>query len=280
MAATLEKVGHRLVHVIGPDTGPLYHPEAKARINQLVDTLAAQGRDPLPRRVTLVTPTLKYPRQAWLQVDGLQEHWTPGRIDGELRTWPGGPPISRWCCAPAGDRAQPAPADRPRAVFSRPPPPVIIDGQRLAGPAPASDRSYTAAFHKQGGAGKAGRPPDDGRPRKRHDLQGPIDDAFMDSFVFVVPSGKPLSPEVGSWVGAEQAPGHPRVAPSVPRRAARAPGPPADRRGDRRAQPGAVGRPRRATGCSPAWHERLPIRWSKDGIAAGQSALRAPTATR
>ena len=33
-------------------------------------------------------------------------------------------------------------------------------------------------------------------------LQGPIDDAFMDSFVFVRPGGKPLSDALGAW--AEQ----------------------------------------------------------------------------
>ena len=32
-----------------------------------------------------------------------------------------------------------------------------------------------------------------------HGLQGPIDDAFMDSFVFVRPSGTPLSAALGEW---------------------------------------------------------------------------------
>src|SRR6185312_15656568 len=35
--------------------------------------------------------------------------------------------------------------------------------------------------------------------RKQHGLQGPIDDAFMDAFVFVKPTGKPLSQAVGRW---------------------------------------------------------------------------------
>ena len=35
-------------------------------------------------------------------------------------------------------------------------------------------------------------------------MQGPIDDAFMDSFIMVRPTGKPLSDKVGAWVAAEQ----------------------------------------------------------------------------
>src|SRR5438045_7968513 len=35
--------------------------------------------------------------------------------------------------------------------------------------------------------------------RKMHGLQGPIDDAFMDSFVVVRPTRKPLSEPTGKW---------------------------------------------------------------------------------
>ena len=39
---------------------------------------------------------------------------------------------------------------------------------------------------------------------KRHGLQGPIDDAFLDSFIFVSPTGTPLAPEVAKWVASEE----------------------------------------------------------------------------
>src|SRR5262249_14395214 len=41
--------------------------------------------------------------------------------------------------------------------------------------------------------------------RKRHDLQGPIDDAFMDSFVFVRPTGKGANPKFDEWAARESA---------------------------------------------------------------------------
>ena len=40
---------------------------------------------------------------------------------------------------------------------------------------------------------------------KRHGLQGPVDDAFLDSFIFVRPTGTPIAPGVAAWVSAEQA---------------------------------------------------------------------------
>lgn len=40
---------------------------------------------------------------------------------------------------------------------------------------------------------------------KRHNLQGPIDDAFMDSFVMVRPTGQPFNAAVGQWAKTELA---------------------------------------------------------------------------
>jgi hypothetical protein len=39
--------------------------------------------------------------------------------------------------------------------------------------------------------------------RKRHDLQGPIDDAFMDAFLFVRPTGQSRNAAIDNWVKQE-----------------------------------------------------------------------------
>ena len=39
--------------------------------------------------------------------------------------------------------------------------------------------------------------------RKRPGLTGPVDDAFMEPFLFVRPTGRPFNPEVGAWVEGE-----------------------------------------------------------------------------
>src|SRR3989442_14788969 len=72
---------------------------------------------------------------------------------------------------------------------------VAIDGARLQAPRPPSDRSWEAHFEKAAGkwglaprgtcGTEARRSPLASALRKQHGLQGPIDDAFMDSFVMV-----------------------------------------------------------------------------------------------
>jgi len=80
---------------------------------------------------------------------------------------------------------------------------INIDDQQLAGPPIMSDRSWTAHLRKEGDTWKLVDKVDDGTLRKRHGLQGPIDDAFMDSFLMVQPTGRPLNDKVGAWISAE-----------------------------------------------------------------------------
>jgi dienelactone hydrolase len=205
MAGVLQKVGIEMTHLIGPGMGHQYDPQSKATLNQMIDAIAARGRDPLPRRISLATPTLKYNRQGWIEVDALGQHWTRASVEGELR---GPSTIDTIDLRTHNVTALSVNMPPGRAPFTPflggRAPVVIIDGQRLTGPLPRSDRSYAARFHQSGGRWAPGPLPDDGKLRKRHDLQGPIDDAFMDSFLMVTPEGKALSSEVGAWVLAEQ----------------------------------------------------------------------------
>jgi hypothetical protein len=66
----------------------------------------------------------------------------------------------------------------------------------------SSDGSAAYSFHKQKGKWVAGALPSGGL-RKKHGLQGPIDDAFMDSFIFVRPTGQAASEKAGAWAKAE-----------------------------------------------------------------------------
>jgi hypothetical protein len=66
-----------------------------------------------------------------------------------------------------------------------------------------SDGSWTAHLRKT--AGKWALSDDNPNVlRKRHDLQGPIDDAFMDSFLMVTPTGTPMNSTVGEWSKSEE----------------------------------------------------------------------------
>jgi hypothetical protein len=147
--------------------------------------------------VHFVTYTLKYNRMHWVTVDRLAAHWEPTRIDAMLSE-NGGVAVTTENVAaltlsfPAGW----SPFDPAEPVA------LAIDDQVLTGPRPLSDQSWVCPLHRVGNEWRIGVAPAGGLLKKK-DLQGPIDDAFMDSFVFVRPTGRSAHPTVEKWVNAE-----------------------------------------------------------------------------
>ena len=82
---------------------------------------------------------------------------------------------------------------------------VIRDGSReqqtVQVHPPSSDWSWNAELHQVDGTWRLGEP--DSGLRKQHGLQGPIDDAFMDSFIVVRPSGRASHDAVDAWTQSE-----------------------------------------------------------------------------
>ncbi len=204
MRSALRTEGMELTHLIGPKTGHKYEPVAKAELNRRLDALASVGRTRVPHEVRMVTHSLRYPKMAWVTVDALTEHWEPGRVIAQL---PDGDRLLRIeadgveaLTLQFGPGETPFPIHRPvQVVFSGTDNTVILESTR-----PGTDRSWKASFHRENGAWKTG-PDLSGGLRKRHGLQGPIDDAFMDSFMMVMPTGTPLNAQVGNWVKSESA---------------------------------------------------------------------------
>ncbi len=196
MAAAMDKVGIDLLHIVGPNTAHKYHPDSAREVEARLASIAERGRDKVPATISLTTPTLKYNRMGWVAIDALGEHWKPAKVHATL----GDDPYleittenvtaltveipAGWCDLNAGEIAR-------------------IDDDRVVLPRPSSDRSLFRHFHKEGEDWKPGPAPADGL-LKRHNLQGPIDDAFMDSFVFVTPTGESQHPKVRAWVDAER----------------------------------------------------------------------------
>jgi hypothetical protein len=198
MARALAAEGLSLVHVIGPQTPHRYHPQAKEEINRRIDSILARGHNPVPRRVRFTTWTLRYNDMLWVTLDGLEKHWEQARVDAAIKDDHTVAVSTRNVAAltlamPAGW----CPLDNTRK------PTVILDNQELEAAPVLSDRSWTAHFRKTGARWARVDSPDDGVLRKRHGLQGPIDDAFMDSFLMVRPTGKPQHQAVGAWATGE-----------------------------------------------------------------------------
>jgi len=189
-----------LVHVIGPKTAHSYHPESKKEINRRIDTIVALGRNPVPSRVRFTTWTLKYNQMNWVTVDGLEQHWERGTVEAEIGL--GDNSIRIHTRNVSGLTLAFEPGQCP--LDNTKPTRVFIDDNKPSSPRVLSDRSWVASFRKAGSRWELVEETEDSsKLRKRHGLQGPIDDAFTDSFLVVRPTGAPLNEKVGAWVAAE-----------------------------------------------------------------------------
>ncbi|MCC9641368.1 prolyl oligopeptidase family serine peptidase [Rhodopirellula sp. JC740] len=205
MEAALAERGIELVHLIGPQTAHKIHPDSQQEIARRLDLIERQVSSSIPRNVHLTILTLRYSRMHWIEVTGMEEHWSPAIVNASILSNSTGTDdqiaiecenVSRlrvhfdsgqWPGKPSGQIA------------------VTINGQPVVnshnGPTVRSDRSLEAEFQLDGTWKVAS---DDSQTlRKRPRSQGPIDDAFMDRFVFVLPTGTSGDPAVEQWIQSE-----------------------------------------------------------------------------
>ena len=198
MERYMAEEGLRLSRVWGPDTAHRYHPDSKIVISRLIDANADRGSTPFPRRVKFTTWTLAYNRMKWVTVDAMGREWERARVDAEVT---GDHTVTVQTSNVTALTLDMGPGANLLDVESKPV--VAIDGQKVSAPGPMTDRSWTVQLRKNGSQWEAGAP-DEKELRKRHGLQGPIDDAFMDSFIMVRPTGTPLAPSTAAWCSAER----------------------------------------------------------------------------
>ena len=84
MARYLAKENIELTHIIGPKTAHKFHPDSFAEVERRLDIIAAAGRNRMPKEVSFVTYFLRYNRMHWVQVDRLESHWQPARVDAKV----------------------------------------------------------------------------------------------------------------------------------------------------------------------------------------------------
>jgi hypothetical protein len=200
MAAALKKEGIELVHIIGLKTPHRYEPQAKQEVNRRIDAIMARGRDPLPSKIHFTTWTLRYNEMLWVTIDSLGHHWQRARVDAEI-TGPAALNLKTENVEALTLSMAPGlcPLDMTRK------PSVTIDGRMVQAAPVGSDRSWVAHFRKENDDWQVVSSAQTSALAKRHGLQGPIDDAFMDSFVMVRPSGTAANPAVQAWVEKEMA---------------------------------------------------------------------------
>jgi len=167
----------RALFLIGPNTGHAWHKESKAESEAFIRKALDETAGKSPNHVRFVTYTMRYNNAHWVTVEGLEQSYNRADVDAK-RT---------------DDMKQYTVTTRnvARVKFDVPAASFIIDGQTIKAGA-------TPTFEKTNGkwAVATGRP---AGLRKVHRLQGPIEDAFTDSFLAVRGSGQPWNENVQSY---------------------------------------------------------------------------------
>lgn len=173
-----------LTVIVGPNTEHKYHPDSLAEIMRLLSTAKSDPRAP---QIKFTTYTLKYNQCKWVTVDSLREHYQRADIQADAS----GKGIAITTSNITGFTLSPVAAG----------PPYKIDGQNVA--VSARDRSARLSFRRIGSRWQiAPGMPERGELRKRHDMQGPIDDAFTGRFVVVRGAGTPWAASTQKYAQA------------------------------------------------------------------------------
>jgi len=192
MTKAMAAEGLKLEHHIGPNTAHKFHPETKNVVAARLDEVTAKGREPYSAEENFTTYTLRYPGSDRIHIREMEKQWE--RADVRVRF------------------TQPAEVDvktRNIAVFSltldQPRPlAATVDEQRLTSAKAEKIHWLVKASGQWALADEASvNARSASHPRKTPGLTGPINDAFMEPFLFVRPTGKPLNAAVGTWVENE-----------------------------------------------------------------------------
>jgi pimeloyl-ACP methyl ester carboxylesterase len=190
--AQLEKEGFRsegdpdYLHSVGAPglwlqskaTGHGTSPLVRQRLDAFLKEHGDKGQTS-PDHIRFLTYTTRYNRDYWISVDGLDKHYD--RADVEAQRTNGGSAYE----IKTNNLSRLALRETENAHE------IKIDGQTLkVSPAPQITLNKNASTWTVAESG-----PQPGL-HKTHALQGPIDDAFLDPFLLVRPTGKPWNDEV------------------------------------------------------------------------------------
>ena len=161
-----------MMFLIAPSTGHAMHPESRKLLNAFLYDRIKMGRQ-IPDRIRFLTYTTRYNRDYWVTLDGLEKHYERAEVDATRSDNRAKYDITTRNLTRLVLRQ----TDRASAIS--------IDGQKLSVKA-----APEMAFEKSNGTWKPASPREKGL-RKKHGLQGPIDDAFLEPFLVVRPTGAP-----------------------------------------------------------------------------------------
>jgi pimeloyl-ACP methyl ester carboxylesterase len=159
----------KLLFLMGPNTEHKWHPDSLAESNRFIDAILSEPRHE-PDHVRFVTYTTTYHRCYWVSIEGMGRLYTRAEVDATR----------------VGDEARVTTTNISRLKLDGVKH-AVIDGQAVDVASVGMLALVDGKWRVAGGLRRAKRP----------GLQGPIDDAFRDAFMVVLPTGKPASKRSG-----------------------------------------------------------------------------------
>jgi hypothetical protein len=194
MEAALAAEGLKLQRIVGPGVGHKYEEKAKAELDRRLAEYAQKGRNAVPSEIHFTTYTLRYFRTFWIRLEGLEQHWQRADIDAKL-TADGIEAKTRNISALTFR------FDEGKPFISGSRPVVAIDGQKVQ-LAEVPNRRWEVTLATIDGRWQIATNWHE-KLRKRPGITGPIDDAFMDRFIFVAPTAKSSNQQHEKWATSE-----------------------------------------------------------------------------
>ncbi|MFK8111880.1 MAG: prolyl oligopeptidase family serine peptidase [Rubripirellula sp.] len=187
----------RFPYVIGEGMGHKVNPESAAKVTALLDERSAQVSEQNAARaeIDFTTYTLRYNRADWVSVIGMGEHWKPATVRGKLvgvnEIYLTTRNVTRLKLdfRDSGWPVRPVQAS------------LMIDGHQMKlddwddAPGIQCELEFSDEWKVVEEI--------DNSLRKKPGLQGPIDDAFYERFVFVIPSRPAKHGVVQRWLDRE-----------------------------------------------------------------------------
>ncbi|HMJ92077.1 MAG TPA: prolyl oligopeptidase family serine peptidase, partial [Candidatus Acidoferrum sp.] len=196
MEKAMRAEGLTLTRVWGTNVGHKYTPESKREISKFVDDAIERGKEASPNEVRFTTRTLRFNRAPGVEVLGLQQHWLRADVivtETDQRLEIATTNVTEFKIARAV-----------KAALRD----VRVNGEPVRATARTeADRAIVHLLRQRDDSWIDGSVPAARSTtlRKVPQLQGPIDDAFMDSFLIVRPTGKPQNEKVRAWISTRLA---------------------------------------------------------------------------
>jgi hypothetical protein len=199
MEAAFAQHGKQLQHLIGPGMGHKYDEASRRTVQSLLADYVTAGSRPFATEVTLQTPTLRYGKNRWIELCGMATPWENATVHATSSLEP-------LCITLSTENVTSLRVTSPwrdSQIFHQTLQ-VAIDNERLELKADPNRDTFSLTRDTTDTPWRVAR--DDHTDislRKRPGLQGPIDDAFLNPFLVVMPSGVASHPAVSQWMEFE-----------------------------------------------------------------------------